>query len=270
MDQNVCKYIPHRKNQSIHTINLVLETKPQKSSSLQSSAVYKMHLVCSGIGNLHISEKVIPLSKGDIFFTFPGTPYSIESLDSFTYMYVSFLGTRANMILDQFQISSHSFLFSGCQELQSFWEKGLDSLEEYADLMAESILLYSFSFLGNQILPLISNKASNQNHTSLIIKKYIDDNFSRPKLSLETISAELSYSPKYISTLFKKRFRVGITEYLNIIRIQNACTLINQGYTNVSDIADLCGYVDPQYFSRVFKKRIGVSPKTYIQNTTQE
>lgn len=271
MEQNICKFIPyHKDTYSIHTINLVLETKPQIYSSLQSSSVYKIHLVCSGTGKLHISGKVVSLTKGDIFFTFPGIPHCIESVDSFTYMYVSFLGTRANMILDKLLISPQNFLFHECDAIQSFWENGLNTIMKTADLIAESILLYSFYFLGNNIIAPETKDNAEQNNSSFIVKKYIDDNFSRPKLSLESISTELSYSPKYISSVFKKRFKIGITEYLNTIRIQNACTLISQGFTNVTDIAYRCGYTDPQYFSKVFKKRIGVSPKSYIQNTMIE
>ena len=171
------------------------------------------------------------------------------------------------MVLDKLRISPQNFIFSGCEELYSFWENGLHTIPETSDLIAESILLYTFYFLGQNVIPLETNKNSEQNNAFLNIKKYIDDNFSQRKLSLGLISSELSYSPKYISSLFKKRFKIGISEYLNTIRIQNACTLINQGFTNVSDIANRCGYEDPQYFSKVFKKQIGVSPKSYIKGT---
>ena len=101
------------------------------------------------------------------------------------------------------------------------------------------------------------------------IQKYIDDNFFNQKLSLEMISKSLSYSPKYISSVFKKKFNVGITEYLNTIRIQNACTLMKQGFTSISDVSNQCGFADAQYFSKVFKQRTGLSPKAYIKSLPQ-
>ena len=261
---NVCHFVPyHQDYHSIHTIHFVLETTPQKDTMLKSQAVYKMHLVCSGTGKLHTAGKIISLKKGDVFFTFPGTPYCIESVESFTYMYISFLGSRGNMIMDNLKISSQNYVFSGCEEIQSFWEKGIDTTPETADLIAESVLLYSFYFLGNEIIPMETKRGEEEN-IAPVIKKYVDDNFSRHKLTLEHLSAELLYSPKYISAVFKKKFNVGFAEYLNTIRIQNACTLIRQGFTNVSGIANRCGYEDPQYFSKVFKEKMGISPKTYI------
>lgn len=270
MDKNICHFIPYHKDyHSIHTINFVLETKPHPYSSLKSQAIYKIHYVCSGKGNLHVAGKTFSLSQGDVFFTFPATPYCIESVEDFTYMYISFLGSRANMIMDNLKISSQNFIFSGCQEIYEFWKNGLASNPNLTDLISESILLYSFHFLGNKIIHLDS-KSSLTGNAALIIKKYIDDNFSQPKLTLETISHELSYSPKYISSIFKKSFNVGFAEYLNTIRIQNACTLMRQGFSSISDVSSQCGYADPQYFSKVFKQKIAVSPKSYIKTLNSQ
>ena len=95
-------------------------------------------------------------------------------------------------------------------------------------------------------------------------KKYIDDNFTDPGLSLNSIGKELQYNPKYISGLFKEKMGIGINEYINTARCQQACTLIDQGLSCVKEISALSGYNDALYFSKVFKKRIGVSPKQYI------
>ena len=57
---------------------------------------------------------------------------------------------------------------------------------------------------------------------------------------------------------------INITEYLNITRIHHACTLMEQGFTCVKDIAFLCGYKDSLYFSRVFKKEMCVSPREHM------
>ena len=61
-----------------------------------------------------------------------------------------------------------------------------------------------------------------------------------------------------------KYLNEGITEYLNTVRIQQACALMEQGFTSIKDIALLCGYKDPLYFSRVFKKEMKVSPREHL------
>ena len=100
--------------------------------------------------------------------------------------------------------------------------------------------------------------------TAALIKKYIDDNFSDADFSIDKMGSELSYNKKYISRVFKKEIRIGITEYLNTVRIQQACALMEQGFTSIKDIALLCGYKDPLYFSRVFKKEMKVSPREHL------
>lgn len=269
MEQNICHFIPFHKNiHSIHTINFVLETKPQQYERLKSESVYKMYYVCGGKGLIHTLGKITPLSQGDLFFTFPADSFAIESIENFTYMYISFVGLRGNMIMESLNINSNHFLFHQADEVQDFWKKGILASSKVMELISESVLLYTFSFLGNRLLH-DHNKAK-QHHSVELIKKYIDDHFTEHNFSLSNMSRELSYNKKYVSYIFKKHIGASIIEYLNTIRIQNACTMIEQGFTSVNDIADRCGYSDAQYFSKIFKAKMGIAPTQYIKKTQTE
>lgn len=264
MEQNICHFIPYHKDvHPIHTIHFVLETKPQPFTHLKTESVYKMYYVQSGTGWLHTPGKKNPLKKGDIFFTFPAFPFDIESQNDFQYMYISFVGLRGNQIMENLKISHSNFLFHDGEAIQDFWEKGIKASDLVADWISESILLYTFSFLGEQLLS--KKDESNQSHCVNLIKKYVDDHFTEQKFSLDAMSLELSYNKKYLSYIFKKNLGIGIIEYLNTIRIQNACTLMEQGFTGVTHIADCCGFSDVQYFSKVFKGKTGVAPTQYIK-----
>ena len=63
---------------------------------------------------------------------------------------------------------------------------------------------------------------------------------------------------------------MGIAKYLNTIRIQQACMLMEQGVTSIRDLALSCGFKDPLYFSKVFKGKMKVSPKSYIGGLSLE
>lgn len=265
MEQNICHFIPfHKDTHSIHIINFVFESKVQQYNRLKSESVYKMYYVCSGHGCIHTTGKITPLTQGDVFFTFPADPFAIESGDDFTYMYISFVGLRGNMILASLNIDSKSFVFHNADEVQELWKKGISSDSKVMELISESVLLYTFSFLGNRLLP--DSDTPKQFHSIDFIKKYLDDHFTDHNFSLEDMSRELFYNKKYISYIFKKHFGIGIVEYLNTVRIQNACTMIAQGFTSVNDIADRCGYSDAQYFSKVFKSKMNILPSQYINN----
>ena len=69
--------------------------------------------------------------------------------------------------------------------------------------------------------------------------------------------------------LFKKNMQIGFISYLNNLRIQYACELIQNGNMNLSEISIACGYSDYSYFSKVFKKITGHSPTDglkYLKN----
>lgn len=265
MEQNICHFIPYRNdNHSLHTINFVLETKSRPYTRLKSESVYKVYYVCSGKGYLHTLGKISPLKAGDLFFTFPANAFAIESSGDLVYMYISFVGLRGNMILEKLGINANNCLFHQTEELREFWEKGISTTSKAIELISESILLYTFSFLTNRLLP--DSDSRKQHHGMDLIKKYLDDHFTDHNFSLETMSDALSYNKKYLSHVFKKHFGIGIIDYINTVRIQNACTMMEQGFTSVNTIADQCGYSDAQYFSKIFKSKIGLSPTQYIHS----
>ena len=112
-------------------------------------------------------------------------------------MYISFVGLRANVIMEKFQINNQNFVFHHADDVYDFWEKGLLMSTKVVDLMSEAVLLYTFSFLGDRLLHETGEpKQLNSIH---LIKKYLDDHYTAHNFSLETMSRNLSYNPKYIS-----------------------------------------------------------------------
>ncbi len=265
MNDNICHFVPfHKDYHSLHTLNFVYETNLCLYQNLISESVYKMYFVCEGNGFLHTTGKINPIKKGDIFFTFPANPFKIESTENLKFMYISFVGARGNILLEESGITKNNFLILDCDEIFGIWENGINYPSELSGLVSESILLYTSAYLSKR---LSANLTKTQNDDIVSkIKKYIDDNYTIPDFSLENISREYSYNKKYISNVFKAQLGIGFVEYLNMIRIQNACTMIEQGFRSVCDIAVKCGYSDPQYFSKVFKNKIGLTPTQYINS----
>lgn len=93
-------------------------------------------------------------------------------------------------------------------------------------------------------------------------KAYIDENYQKD-ISLDEVSRLVDISPYYFSKLFKQEQGENFIEYLTRIRMQNARQLLmNQNYS-IKEICAMCGYSDPNYFSRIFKKYEGVTPREY-------
>ena len=269
-EQNICRYVPREINEhSIHTVNFVLETERQIYTGLRLKALYTVYLVIKGTGRLHTQGNVRDLCAGDLFFSFPAEPFAIESLVDFQYMYISFLGSRGNQLMEKLGISSSSSFFDDCREVIAVWLQGIKSPTELSDIASEAVLLHTFAYLGGRMGKFSSRDSQGINLVSAA-QKYVDEHFSEAEFSLDILGKELKYNKKYLSTVFKKHVGVGIVEYLHSVRIQHACTMLHQGFSSVSDVAFRCGYSDAQYFSKVFKIRMGVSPRVYMENVRKE
>lgn len=269
-EQNVCRFVPREINDhSIHTVHFVLETEEQIYTGLRLKSLYTVYYVLQGKGRLHTRGQILPLCPGDVFFSFPAEPFAIESVEDFQYMYISFLGARGNRIMEQLGVSPKAMLYPACPELETVWVQGLESPAELSDIASEAVLLHTFAYLGKR-LPKFACRDEGRIDLVSMIQKYVDEHFSDPDFSLERLGSDLKYNKKYLSTVFKRHVGVGIVEYLHTVRIQHACTMLKQGFTSVSDVALRCGYPDAQYFSKVFKRRMSLSPREYMASIKSE
>ncbi|MBP9995855.1 MAG: response regulator [Lachnospiraceae bacterium] len=104
-----------------------------------------------------------------------------------------------------------------------------------------------------------------EDHTHHLIKKaveYIENNFYKD-ISLEEISQMLNLSSYYFSKLFKEEKGEGFVEYLTKRRVDEAKELLKDPEKSIKEIGSSCGYFDPNYFSRIFKKATGMTPTEY-------
>jgi two-component system response regulator YesN len=111
------------------------------------------------------------------------------------------------------------------------------------------------------------------NHERLILiqqaKEYIDNNFMDPTLQLKKVAAMQNLSPSHFSSVFHEEVGETFRDYLSKLRINRAKELLRTTNMKCSEIAHLCGYRDPHYFSTVFKKKSGVTPQQFRSQAQQ-
>ena len=91
---------------------------------------------------------------------------------------------------------------------------------------------------------------------------YIEENYMH-RLTLASISANVNLSSSYLCRVFKSEVGISITSYLNNLRIRKAATLIKEQDLSLKEISAMVGIDDQLYFSRLFKKCMGISPSEY-------
>ncbi len=108
-------------------------------------------------------------------------------------------------------------------------------------------------------------KVGNQKHDSDVIEStihYMAENVER-RLTLTDIADYSGFSSSYLSSMFKKRTGYSPLTYFNLLKIRKACELINTTGMKLTQISFKLGFDDQFYFSRLFSKIMGMSPRAY-------
>ena len=95
-----------------------------------------------------------------------------------------------------------------------------------------------------------------------VIKDYIDRNYKKD-ISAKDVAGILGYSDVYFSKAFKQLFDDNFINYLTKIRIDRAKVLLKDISFNIKEVGKSVGYADSNYFTKVFKRSIGMSPSEY-------
>ena len=101
-------------------------------------------------------------------------------------------------------------------------------------------------------------------HSDVVYKvmEYVKANFAK-KISLDDIARHVYLSRSYLSSIFKEETGQSLFSYINQVRIEKSKLYLLDNAVGLVDVAALCGFEDQSYFTKVFKKATGVSPKKY-------
>ena len=143
-------------------------------------------------------------------------------------------------------------------------------LSDVADL-ATSQTGAALSMACRARFPELSQAASSGPRRSkavVVALEFIQEHFSEP-LSLDVAASAAGVSAGRLSRLFGDELGVGFSEYLGDLRIARAKELLSAPGASVKEVSAACGYADPNYFSRLFRKACGVSPTVFIAGSTE-
>ncbi len=93
---------------------------------------------------------------------------------------------------------------------------------------------------------------------------YIAARFNEP-LQLADVAEEARVSPAYLSRIFGEYLSVSFVEYITELRVETAERLLRERALSVKEVAHAVGFQDPNYFSKAFRKRTGLSPSAYAE-----
>lgn len=127
------------------------------------------------------------------------------------------------------------------------------SLARWREQWLEALVALSRLALGQQ---------AQENNVIYDIAKYVQANYQE-EITLQEIASHFYLSREYISRKFKQEFGINLSDYLTDIRMDKARLLLLNPHLRIAQVAQMVGYEDEKYFSKVFKKMVGQSPNEY-------
>ncbi|MCP1358136.1 ABC transporter substrate-binding protein [Aneurinibacillus migulanus] len=133
-----------------------------------------------------------------------------------------------------------------------------DGLERFRSQVTFQELLYCI-LKNSRLIPKDSQTALERT------KEYMEEHYN-DNVTIDQLARMTEISPKYFVDLFKKTYGISAIDYLTELRINRAKQFMAQTNVKLQDVARQVGYNDPFYFSRKFKKEVGVSPTVYMKS----
>lgn len=119
----------------------------------------------------------------------------------------------------------------------------------YAELL---ILIYRY--MDETYLPICTNESLKKAIAYIRLNSHLD-------INIQSVALYTGISERYLRNLFSQYLNLSPLDYLNQIRINKAVELLRNTEMSVKEVCFQCGFQSPQYFSRIFKQQMGVSPR---------
>ena len=245
---------------------------PNKYEGPKVTACYSLHVVLKGSGTLKVKNRLFTVEANQIFVIPPNVEveYYPTKEDPWEYIWISFSGPMGTKLCNRCGIFPDTPVFKPVPPEAKAIALSCVNLHKmtFGTTIAAIGHLYNlFSIMIETICKEQATTMSMGEQYILQAIRYIQENYSNPKLSLKDVSDKIGLNYNYTSQLFKKVTGNTIMQYLNLFRIQRACELLDMGNHYIKDVSQKVGFTDQLYFSKIFKKLKNISPKYYNSTT---
>ena len=200
----------------------------------------------------------ISYHEGDVVVIPPKVRHSNSSSDGFTNIHMR-MDTPSFHSKAAFRVSDDEGRFAFTfRELRYYYQADITKRELVVEALGDLIASYVMVCLSN----------SGYSEPVEQIRISIMHGYTQPDFALDEAIRELPFHYDYLRKLFKKEVGVTPLEYMTGLRMKKAESMLSSAWSrdySVAEVAEMCGYSDPLYFSRVFNKRFGCSPSAFAK-----
>lgn len=228
-----------------------------------------IHHILSGCGTYSVNGNTYRLSAGDTFILFPDTEvrYSADRENPWEYAWVGFMGTDAAPIIQATDFTREAPYIQKSGPPGKLLRDRLHKIYEvkgnsYEAAVAMAGALYT---LLAAFMQYASRSEPVKNIRLAYVEKaedYISTSYSYP-ITVEDVASYVGISRSYLYRSFLTCLGQSPKEYLSEFRIRQASRLLKETSLSVSAVAYSVGFENNLYFSKAFKKQVGVTPTQY-------
>ena len=237
-----------------------------------------IHFVFSGCGDVTMAGRRFHVRSGELFLI-PAHCVSFYQADEHTpwvYAWIGFDGVWGQSFLESMGLSAEQPIadihdIARISDIISDMHRVMFEPRGYLPLLAGALQLLDELVrspevrapLGDAPRPNTGHLQADQIISDLITRLNLQ---YREPLNVQALADELHLSRTYLSDQFSRRVGCSIKTYVTRLRMEYACMRMIDARLTIRGIAEECGYDDPLYFSRVFRKTYGLSPRQYQES----
>ena len=230
---------------------------------------YLIHYILSGRGTFSYSGKKYNLSAGDGFLVVPSKVvyYCSDENDPWEYCWVGFNGSDAKRLMGYTGLLNKPpvFHYSDDNSFETIIMSicNASGTKPSDEMRMESGLLLFLATLTDKFG---EKETSNTNGYEYVQKaiKFIEYNYSSD-ISVNDIASSVGSSRSHLYRIFMQNISIPPNEYLMRYRVNKACELLQNHNLSIGEVAYSAGFADQLYFSRVFKKYMGMPPSKFSE-----
>lgn len=249
---------------SISVLEIGYNRVPRASKQIMKRNVYILHYIVSGKGSLLNTD----FDKDHGYVIVPGELEVIEAdpVAPYESYWIIFQGSSAKDILKACGIPPHNgvFEFKHNEKCADILRETLFELSVTNEFEESCLMLSAFYRILAVHMSEVSELLTSSSLTAQKIKSYIDSNYHM-SIEIGMLAKKNGYTRNYLYKLFKNEYGVSPQEYLLTLRIEKAKMLLRDDAEDISvgEVAAAVGFNDQLYFSRSFKKHVGLAPSEY-------
>ena len=234
--------------------------------SAESIEIQKNCAVFVFSGALFVNGEKIESGKGILFGETSKNNFDAEDLTCLCLTYIG--GDCSKLFYEAGIEQNNTFDFTISNELLSLSEIFFDGEKSYDnEMLARGMTQMFFSYI-------VHSEDSQNLKTSAskyveLAENYINENIEN-HIKIDDVSSHLGLSRGYLRNIFFDHKGISPQEYMMQKRMETAMSFLKGSDLSIGEIAEKCGYSDILQFSRIFKKRIGISPSEYRKQNMSE